>query len=145
LASVIEVFDELEGEWIISRCIIPGGQMSGHGVFEKNNDNELKYQEIGVLTLDNGQVLKSQKQYNYVLTDEGKIEIYFADGVTSGMHFQTLICDRNGVAQAKHYCDPDIYKSHYDFSKLSAEIKIIHDALGPKKKYRSTTILTRKT
>ena len=142
LKTVVDVFEALEGEWNLSRNIVPGGQMSGRGVFKRTGDNKLEYNEVGILTLDNGHVLQAQKRYDYFLKDEGKIEIYFADGVTSGELFQTLVFNEEGMAKAEHFCNPDHYKSEYDFSGLPEVIKINHEVTGAKKDYVSETTLT---
>jgi hypothetical protein len=143
LKAVRDVFDVLKGRWRLVREITPGGKMMGKAVFTECDKGVLDYIETGKLTLENGEVLDFSKAYQYRLNATGDIDIYFADGVTKGVLFQTLKMNDSGQAQAKHFCDPDHYQSRYNFEALPDRINITHKVTGPKKDYISTTSLTR--
>lgn len=139
---MIEIFNSLIGNWNIDRVIKPGGVFKGHAVFNEVSGNELLYQELGVLTLDNGEVLTDvQKSYSYKYED-GKISIYFNDGVYKGKLFHQLEFNGKAQASALHECPPDNYKSFYDFIS-SDEFIIEHKVKGAQKDYFSSSRYTR--
>ena len=140
---MLDFFDGLEGSWILSRCIMPGGEMKGQAEFKREGKDKLKYYESGSLTLVNGQISSFEKRYDYVLTDDDEVKIYFADGVTKGTLFQILVLDGSKTIEAEHFCEPDNYVSEYNFSQLPDRIKISHKVPGQKKEYESKTTLTR--
>lgn len=125
------IFESFEGQWLLTREIIPHGAFKGTASFTKIDDLTLQYKEQGELTLNNDVKLSDvSKRYLYKL-EEGGIAVYFDDGVTKGDLFHRLEFDKNGIAIATHKCSPDFYKTKITLNfpnsfKMSCSVSGLH-------------------
>lgn len=134
------VFRALRGQWQISRTISPGGRFTGRAEFVAADDKILSYSETGALALDSGNVIRDvSRRYQFVLMDDDKISVLFADGPQAGKLFHTITPEGTGVAACFHHCGQDDYLSYYDFVSLPNAFTIRHQVKGPKKDYNSTS------
>ena len=129
-----------EGRWIIRRDIFDldsnwTGRFEGFGVFAPTVAG-MAYAEEGQLRFAGLPPFKATRGYHY-RADGAEIVVEFEDG----RFFHRFNPAING-AEARHYCDPDIYDVRYlfDFPRSwRAEWRVE----GPRKDYRMATTYTR--
>ncbi|MEM1073444.1 MAG: DUF6314 family protein [Pseudomonadota bacterium] len=125
---------DFAGRWQVKRRIDPvdglAATFDGHAVWS-DRENGLAYTETGVMTL-NGQI-PMQAERRYLWTKN--LSVYFDDG-----RFFHSVPSLGG--DTAHWCDPDRYIGHYDFSGWP-QFRVTWQVNGPRKDYRSETFYTR--
>jgi hypothetical protein len=123
--------EDFMGEWRIERRIEDDlakieGFFTGVLKISLLHDGYL-WEEQGQLQYGNGAPLAAARRYLW--KEQGNdIEVFFDDG--RPFHRFSL----GGQAQDTHFCDPDLYRVHYDFSRWP-EWGTIWNVQGPRKKY----------
>ena len=148
MPGVSQLLDHLEGHWQLSRSIEEeGAAMQGSARFVRVADDELLYDEEGMLTLSNGQVIRCTRRYRFIASGE-RLRVLFNDGLDVGKLFVELTFgdETPGMlaAEDKHYCGQDIYSVVYRLS-LPASYETDVFVTGPKKHYRALTRYTKIT
>lgn len=134
LGSVETVFSGLAGTWTLSRRIGADWRFRGRAVFRPHGENELRYEEHGLLSQGGGTEYPASRRYVYRYEDGG-IVVYFDEQPLR--LFQRLAparaADGSWRAQAGHDCEPDHYASRYRFG--ADAITISHRVRGPRKNF----------
>jgi len=137
LRSAKEVFSALAGTWDLSRTI---GEWKFHGsaVFCAQGENELRYDESGILSKPGTADIAAFRRYIYRY-EMDRVVIYFDE--RPERVFEVLDLKRassgNWEARAEHLCPPDHYVSHYSFGRET--MLITHAVRGPRKDYEMVT------
>ena len=142
MMTVSGLRDAFVGTWHLSRRIEgEDASMEGRAVFTCESDGSLLYREDGVLTLHNGQCIKSTRRYRFVFGHES-LQILFNDGPDHGTLFVELsfAAGQDGIMTATddHYCGKDIYAVQYRLNFPTAYETDVRVS-GPKKHYRALT------
>jgi uncharacterized protein DUF6314 len=132
----------LAGRWAIARVIEgEGAQAVGVASLRPDGDGALAYKEACQLTLSDGRVFQTYRNYRYRFVGEA-IEIHFADGPDQGRLFVRLAFAQWAGAQAEafdiHHCGDDIYRVLFRLdlpSQFETEITVS----GPRKNYRAVS------
>jgi hypothetical protein len=137
LRSVRDVFSALAGTWALSRTV-GEWKFRGSAVFCVQTQNELRYEENGILSKPGTPVIAAFRRYTYRY-EADRIVIYFDE--RPARIFEVLDLTRarcgNWQAQAEHACPPDHYASRYAFA--SETMLITHVVHGPRKDYEMVT------
>jgi hypothetical protein len=137
-----DLIQVLAGEWRYSRTITGGLYAGGTVNFEKIGPGRLRYNETGMLQLEDGHQLAASRSYLFELSDR-KLAVLFDEKPPRLFHELSLTGSlKTGLeGRGEHLCGPDFYRSEYVFR--SDAVIIRHAARGPRKDYVSTTNLTR--
>jgi Family of unknown function (DUF6314) len=137
LRSVKQVFSALAGTWDLSRTI-GEWKFRGSAVFRLQDENELRYEETGILSKEGNADIPAFRRYVYRY-EADRIAIYFDGHPKRIFQLLDLKCARNGhwEGQAEHLCPPDHYASRYSFGRET--IEITHLVRGPRKDYDMVT------
>jgi Family of unknown function (DUF6314) len=137
LHSAKDVFSALAGTWELSRAI-GEWKFRGRAVFCCQSDNELRYEENGVLSKEGNADISAFRRYIYRY-EAGHIVIYFDEHPERVFQVLDPRRTQNGSweAQAEHFCTPDHYASRYSFGVDT--IVITHVVEGPRKNYEMVT------
>lgn len=143
--SAREVFAQLAGTWDLDRQLEPAiGSMRGTATFTPVEPAMLAYAEEGELRLADGFTGTATRAYRWVLVDDGRIDVLFAEDRWSGGLMHTLRLDGTAaVASDVHHCDADDYTGTYAFGSPDLVV-ITMDVRGPTKDYTTRTRLTRR-
>ena len=118
------------GNWTFERSVrhASGDKASASGtvVFQPLGE-ALLYNEMGRMSLNDAAALSTTRRYIWRLG----LEVQFEDG--RAFH---QIPPLGGTAE--HWCDPDQYTVHYNFSKWPEWVSI-WSVVGPRKAYTMTT------
>jgi hypothetical protein len=137
LRSAREVFSALAGTWDLSRTI---GEWTfrGSAVFCAQSENELRYDESGILSKPGTADIAAFRRYVYRY-EADRIVIYLDERPERIFEVLDLKRASNGnwEAQAEHSCPPDHYTSHYSFGRET--MRITHVVRGPRKDYEMVT------
>lgn len=115
------------GCWRLERRIEQVGQPEARfeGTAEwRTVEGGADYSETGHLTLPDQTPIKAERRYFW---DED-LRVHFADG-----RFFHAVPPEGG--ESSHWCDPDQYEAHYDFSHWP-RFTVIWQVKGPRKEYR---------
>ncbi|WP_299674433.1 DUF6314 family protein [uncultured Roseobacter sp.] len=130
----VRCLQDFEGRWQLTRQIRHAegvrAAFSGDAVWCPDADG-LIYRETGVLQMPGSPPIQAERRY---LWREG-LHVYFEDG-----RFFHQVPARGG--QAEHWCDPDTYVVHYDFSDWPA-FSTSWQVSGPRKSYEMRSRYTR--
>ena len=137
LRSARDVFSALAGTWELSRTV-GDWKFRGSAVFCVQAQNELRYEENGILSKQGTPDIAAFRRYIYRY-EADRIAIYFDERPLR--IFQVLDLTRaasgNWQAQAEHHCPPDHYASRYAFAPET--MLITHVVHGPRKDYEMVT------
>jgi Family of unknown function (DUF6314) len=137
LRSAKEVFAALAGTWQLSRTI---GEWTfrGTAVLSSHGENELRYEENGILSKHGNADIPAFRRYVYRY-EAGRIVIYFDERPERIFQVLDLKWARSETweAQAEHVCPPDHYASRYSLSRDA--MWITHVIRGPRKDYEMVT------
>jgi hypothetical protein len=146
----------LIGRWSFERTITEFSTSSspqrvvGNIVFSVHGPrlDTVLYREDGHLELPTGNTIQVFREYEYLLSDDGALEIYFIEEGKRAHLFLSLKFTRaeDGywVASNDHLCVADLYKGTFKiaFDGIGAtEIRMTYRVKGPNKDYESVTIL----
>ena len=153
------------GTWNFDRRIVhlsslsssPTGGKEEHvyGTIRYSRSKELDYilyREDGLYELTPVKTLNVFREYEYVVQEDGILEIYFVEsGKRAHLFLSLKFTEQNEqgywVASNDHLCIKDLYKANFQIKLdgLSAkEIIITYRVKGPAKDYESTTVMTPK-
>jgi hypothetical protein len=132
------LLDGLAGRWAIARVIEgEGARAVGVASLSPDADGALAYRETCQLTLSDGRVVQTYRNYRYRFVGEW-IEIHFDDGPDQGRLFVRLAFGPSPGTRAAasdiHHCGDDIYRVLFRLdlpSSFQTEIAVS----GPRKKY----------
>lgn len=132
------ILGDFAGLWRIERTIDDRraalqGRLTGRASLLPQGDR-LLYREEGMLTLGGGQPVTATRDYIWSQAD-GRIVVSFADG----RPFHDF---DPGAAAARHFCAPDTYAVHYDFTRWP-DWQTVWEVSGPRKNYRMQTWYSR--
>lgn len=118
---------DFEGTWHLDRVIDHGdgtrAVFAGMAMFRRDGDG-LAYIEEGQLRIGTATPITARQSYRW---DSGLI-VRFPDGRL----FHT-VPEHGGAVH--HFCDPDTYAGHYDFSRWPG-FSVAWQVTGPRKDYR---------
>lgn len=142
--NIINFLSKLPGNWSLNRTIYEFPRKNimanckGSASFkpDKKNKNHLAYEEKGDIELPEGKSTSFYKSYHYLIDDED-FKVYF-DPELKNLFHKVLTSDLIG----KHFCDPDTYQTHYQFTSENA-FKTICKVSGPNKNYEIHTMFIR--
>ncbi|MGK7754529.1 MULTISPECIES: DUF6314 family protein [unclassified Roseovarius] len=127
---------EFEGKWRLERDVVhagaPPARFEGTASFMPD-DGGLSYRETGVLTVAGQAPMRAERGYLWRVGVGGGIDVLFEDA-----RFFHSITDS---AEARHWCDPDMYHVAYDFT-LWPEWTATWAVRGPRKAYRMVSRYT---
>ncbi|EAQ25135.1 MULTISPECIES: DUF6314 family protein [unclassified Roseovarius] len=125
------ILNDFEGVWLIERDIRHAdgttAQFTGRAVWRPDAAGALAYHESGQMLLASG--LRFEGERRYVWTHD--LSVWFADG-----RFFHSVPASGG--DTRHWCDPDQYEGHYDFTEWPA-FRVTWHVRGPRKDYRMVT------
>lgn len=128
---------DFEGMWRLERDVVHDGaapaQFKGEARFT-HGQGGLVYREMGVLEIPGQAPMRAERCYLWRARPEGCIDVLFEDG----RYFHSIA----GTAEARHWCDPDLYNVRYDFAAWPDWSATWH-VQGPRKAYRMVSRYTR--
>ena len=126
--------DDFTGAWQMQRDIrhADGGRARFEGTarLEVAGD-DLAYREEGMLLMPGQPAIKAERRYRW----GPDLSVFFDDG-----RFFHRIPPEGG--ETGHWCDPDTYLGHYDFSSWPV-FTVRWQVTGPRKDYQSVTTYRR--
>jgi hypothetical protein len=126
--------DDFTGDWQMQRDILHAdgscARFEGTARFEAAGDG-LVYREEGMLLMPGQPAIKAERRYRW----GSDLSVFFDDG-----RFFHRIPPEGG--ETGHWCDPDIYRGHYDFSSWPV-FSVSWQVTGPRKDYQSVTTYRR--
>jgi hypothetical protein len=136
------LLDGLAGRWAIARVIEgEGAQAVGVASLRPDGVGALAYRETCQLTLSDGRVVQTYRNYRYRFVGEW-IEIHFDDGPDQGRLFVRLAFAQSPGRQTEafdiHHCGDDIYRVLFRLNLpylFETEIAVS----GPRKNYRAVS------
>ena len=142
-ATPDDVFDRLEGVWLLARTIEGKASMTGTAVFTRLDTGLLKYREEGRIRLADGKVFDGHREYLYERSPGG-FTVLFAENPPRLFHGIAIARDGDAlVGSATHLCIADNYDSRYTFLSDGSFV-IAHTVNGPRKDYLSRTEFRRR-
>eukprot|EP00980_Cylindrotheca_fusiformis_P004226 scaffold918_cov126-Cylindrotheca_fusiformis.AAC.5 len=158
------VASALLGSWKFDRRIVhlssvsssPMGSKEEHvyGTIRYSRPSDyVKYREDGFYELfPSKPPLNVFREYEYVVAENGVLEIYFVEGGQRAHLFLSLKFQEQNdqgywVASNDHLCIKDLYKANFQIKMnglTATEIVITYRVKGPAKDYKSTTVMTPK-
>jgi hypothetical protein len=132
---------DFAGRWTLERRILDrraGAEGRFDGRAELTPDGAgLAYVERGVLTLGVGTPMTAERRYHWTQAEGGQIAVAFVDGRPFHSFDPTA-----GTAEAAHWCDPDDYRAHYDFTAWPLW-RVVWQVRGPRKDTRMESFYRR--
>jgi len=133
----VQILQNLRGARMLRRDIEPGGaQLHGDAVFARFGEGALAYRESGILTLADGRVFSTCRQYRYRLSEDSVV-VEFADGPHIGTQFLSLSFSRTDTgleASGVYACGDDTYHATYRILGPAA-FEVVIMVQGPAKAY----------
>jgi len=123
---VDRVLADFAGSWTLERTIRPttGPSARFSGVAEWVWQGEtLAYAEVGTLQMEGTAPMQAERRYLWA----PGLQVFFDDG----RFFHTVPA---AGGDASHWCAPDMYRVHYDFSGWPA-FHALWQVAGPRKSY----------
>ena len=143
-----DLYVRLRHDWNFSRTIEDRFnnrilRANGQASFQDtNNQNILIYRETGSFFDPIENANQFFRSYRYIFKDD-KIDIFFADGPSTGQIFHSLYSKQNPYFTSNtHLCGDDIYDGLYHFNNDNALV-IHYKATGPHKNYEIVTDYSR--
>lgn len=125
---------DFEGCWSLERRITPqhgpAAIFAGTAVWSPATDG-FEYLEQGVMQLEGQAAMQAERRYFW--SDD--LSVFFEDG-----RFFHTVPAQGG--KTEHWCDPDMYKGRYDFTRWP-QFEVTWQVTGPRKSYLSQTLYTR--
>ena len=126
--------DDFAGVWALSRVIsqdgMPPGQFIGTATWAPHAEG-LAYVEEGTLTIVGQTPMAATRRYLW----KPDLSVWFDDG----RYFHTVPAQGGDT---DHWCDPDDYRVHYDFT-MWPEFVVTWRVQGPRKSYTMTSRYSR--
>jgi len=127
--------EDFAGTWALQRNIqdhLDGqhGVLEGRAVFAASEQTDLKYEETGTLTLENGARLEATRHYLWRFAP-GVVRVTFQDG----RPFHQFVPSGH-AAGTDHPCGEDFYTVRYDFTRWP-QWTATWTVKGPRKDYVS--------
>jgi hypothetical protein len=121
-------FDDLPGDWRLTRRHDDGGSFEGSARFERTGPDAMSVTEEGVMVLPGGGGLAAQRRWLWVLAAPDTLEIHFDDGLRAGLYHRLKLVPVAGgwQAAAGHLCGADTYDGEYRFGgdRIDARLSI---------------------
>lgn len=137
MTAGVQILQNLRGARMLRRDIEPGGaQLHGDAVFARFGEGALAYRESGILTLADGRVFSTCRQYRYRLSEDSVV-VEFADGPHIGTQFLSLSFSRTDTgleASGVYACGDDTYHATYRILGPAA-FEVVIMVQGPAKAY----------
>ena len=130
----LRVLEDFAGVWELERDILHASGDTGHlsGRLDMRHQSwGLLYNETGTLTMGSAAPVTATRHYRW----HTGLEVHFEDG----RFFHTVPA---GGGEARHWCAPDDYRVHYDFSDWPVW-RTHWQVSGPRKNYQMFTRYSR--
>ena len=154
------VASALVGDWSFERDIVHFANrgtsiaqrqyIHGKVNYSRSKDhNQVRYREDGLFEISPTKSLPVFREYDYICTEGGALELFFVENgemtyLFLSLKFQHQDEDGYWVATNDHLCVKDLYKANFrvKLDGLAAtEVIITYRVQGPAKDYESTTIM----
>jgi len=136
------VFEQLAGEWKLSRHISSGEIFSGIACFEKASPSEFLLSESGELKTQDGNSITASREWCWTYTPVNQLTISYNENPLRLYHQLSMgIENEIWTGEATHLCIPDTYFGQYEFSE--DQIRIEQKISGPKKNYIVSSLFER--
>lgn len=128
---------DFEGTWRLERDVVhegaPPARFEGEARFVSGQGG-LIYREAGLLTVAGQVPMRAERGYLWRAGKSGGIDVIFEDG----RFFHSI----TSSAEARHWCDPDMYDVCYDFEDWP-DWSATWQVRGPRKAYRMVSRYSR--
>ena len=134
-------FEQLPGQWQLTREISSGDQFVGNAMFSAHDSVRLLLEETGRLELANGQSVTASRQWLWSLSDDTLL-VEFAENPPRAYHQIPLVRTGDGwQGEADHLCIDDTYDGAYFVGEN--QMKIAQKVHGPNKDYEIVSVYKR--